>query len=64
MITIYTLWQATWIVGGIWLLSKLFKMCIFEMLTENGGEKYLNNKLEKTWKVYLEEKWLNFHLKK
>ena len=64
MIIIYTLWQSTWIVGGMWLCSKLLKMCIYEILTKDGGEKYLNSELEKNWKEYLEEKWLNFRLKK
>jgi hypothetical protein len=64
MITIYTLWQSAWIVGGLWCLSRLFKMLVYEILEKDAGEKYLAGKLEKNWKDYLEEKWFAFRLKK
>ena len=64
MITIYTLWQSTWIVCGLWCISRLFKMLIYEILEPGAGEKYLQGKLEKKWKEYLEEKCHDYHLKK
>ena len=64
MITIYTLWQSAWIVGGLWCLSRLFKMLIYEILEKGAGEKYLDGELEKNWKEYLEEKCRDYRLRK
>lgn len=41
----YTLFQSIWIVGGIWVLSKLSKMCYYEFAFEGGGELYLRGEL-------------------
>jgi hypothetical protein len=64
MITIYTLWQSIWIVGGLWVISRLFKMTVYEILEKGAGEKYLDGELEKNWKEYLREKCRDYRLKK
>lgn len=56
MITIYTLFQSFWIVCGLWVISRLFKMCVYEMLEKGAGEKYMKGELVKNWRDYL--KWL------
>ena len=45
MITIYTLWQATWIIIGLWIDSKFAWMCIYELKNPGDGEKYLRGEL-------------------
>lgn len=56
MITIYTLFQSFWIVCGLWVLSRLFKMLVYEMLEKGAGEKYLKGELTKSWRDYLLKK--------
>jgi hypothetical protein len=56
MITIYTLWQSMWIIIGLWMISKLFKMCVYEILEKGAGEKYLKGELTKSWRDYLLKK--------
>jgi hypothetical protein len=45
MITIYTLWQASWIIAGMWMCSKYAWMCIYEIKKPGDGEKYLRGEL-------------------
>lgn len=47
MITIYTLWQAFWIVMGMWMDAKLLWMCIHEFKNKGDGEKYLRGELKR-----------------
>lgn len=44
-ITPYTLWQAFWIMAGLWVDSKLAWMCIYEWRNPGDGEKYLRGEL-------------------
>lgn len=45
MITIYTLFQAFWIMAGLWLDAKLAWMVIYEFKNPGDGEKYLRGEL-------------------
>jgi hypothetical protein len=56
MITIYTLFQSFWIICGLWVVSRLFKMCVYEMLEKGAGEKYMKGELDKKWQDYLLKK--------
>ena len=49
----YTLFQSLWIILGMWMVSKYFKMCCYEFLFIGGGEKYLNGEL---WHTKQEKK--------
>jgi hypothetical protein len=53
MITIYTLFQAFWIIAGFYVDAKLAWMVIYEMLEKGAGEKYLKGELKKSWRDYL-----------
>lgn len=63
-VTIYTLFQATWIILGLWVDCKLLWMVIYELLEKDAGMKYMNGTLDKKWKNYLGEKWQDYLLKK
>jgi hypothetical protein len=63
-ITIYTLFQSTWIVLGLWVDCKLLWMVIYECLEKDAGMKYMNGTLEKKWNEYLRDKWHDYLLKK
>jgi len=45
MITLFTLWQATWIILGMWFDAKLAWMCYYEFKNSGDGEKYLRGEL-------------------
>lgn len=47
MITIYTLWQAFWIIAGMWVDAKLFWMCVHEFKNRGDGLKYLRGELKR-----------------
>ena len=49
-ITPYTLFQSAMIIGGLWIISRLTKMCYYQWVYGgNAGVDYLNGKLKQNY---------------
>jgi len=45
--TLKTLFEAVWIIAGLWMLSKLAWMNIYEFRKKGDGEKYFRGEIKK-----------------